>query len=249
MSNLRFYSQGLDNAVVASDKGDAAGHPIQHLQDRLLDTYWESGSAADQNINIDLGAATDIDYCLLYHNMTLTTDISVWSAVASNYSDEVQRSPSYAAVDATIMLMELAATHKYRYWRIKLANCVTAPKIYLAFLGLKKEITVRYDKGYTDRTVYDGSLLVETFSGKRYSRRNSIAGRRRLEYSWDKLDSVNAAKLQALVTDSQGMALPFYIRLEDDSYLYARLMADSIPNPEAEYLLYDISKVVFEEEK
>jgi hypothetical protein len=251
MSNLKFYSQSIDELPVVCDKGDAAGHPIEYLKDRLLASYWQSAAtSADQIIDIDFGAAADIDHCLLLHDIQLTAGISLWSASAANYSDEVQRSASYAAITADYMLIPTVGgtVHKYRYWRLKISGLSAAPKIYLMFMGLSKEITIRYDKGYTDHKIYAGNSLVETYSGMRYSRRNQTAGRRRLEYSWEMLDVTNAAKLQAIIEDTQGAALPFFLKLEDDTYLYVRLMNDNIANPEFEYQLYNISKLVFEEE-
>ena len=251
MSNLIFYPQSLDDFTVVCDKGDASGHPIEYLKDRLRATYWQSASASsDQMIEIDFGEATDVDHCLLYHDIQLTAGISLWSASVADYSDEVQRSPSFASMNSTYMLIPTVggAVHKYRYWRLKISGLSIAPKIYLVFMGLSKEITTRYDKGYLDHRIYTGNNLVETYSGIRYARRIQPAGRRRLEYSWEMLDLTNAAKLQAIIEDTQGAALPFFLELEDDTFLYVRLMNNNISNPEREFQLYDIETLYFEEE-
>jgi hypothetical protein len=250
MGNLVLYSETIDNAALAVTSA-ATGHAKELLQDRLTNTSWKGSSSANQNIDIDWGAAKACDHLVLLHNIPVSSVVDIFYASASNYSDAVSVSSgagwTIIGTGIRTQLCNFAASHTARYWRVQITSQSAASEIYLAFIGAKLDISIRYNQNWMDRKIYNGNILVETLGGKRYSRR-LYGGRQRIEYTWEYLDLTNQNKLQTLIANSLGNALPFFLKRPDDTFLYCRLNMPSIDNPEIEYQLYNLGPLIFEEE-
>lgn len=249
MANLILLSQTIDDETLAVTS-EAAGHLKECLQDRRLDTSWKSTTSANQNIDIDFGADMFVDHILLYHNLPNDAAVRLWSATASDYSDEFYRSLSHI-IDSSKRPVLYFTTYSggftFRYWRVKITALTAAAEVYLLFIGRQSEITVQYNNAQNEESKYRGSLIKTSYGGKRYSR-TYFGARKSFRYRWEYLDLTNQTSLQTLIANSKGPALPFFMKTVDGAYYYVRLMNEEIGSEQVEHHLFNIGPLLFEEE-
>lgn len=260
MADLKLIAEGIDLYDIDQATSEAAGFEMEFMQDRQLATSWKATTTALQNIDIDTGDDSfSATYFFLYHNISDNSsaatikiyeedeDDGTWDGTFTQRGSTFTITPSntpYAFID-------LGATYANRYWRIEINNSDVVPEIYLVFFGADVAaaggITVRYMFGQLEEPIYDGSKIVETPGGMRYSRQYHD-GRDRFEYAWDHLDTANEASLQAVAALSKGRALPFFMQDIDSAYHYVRLMNSGIGARQVKHTLFNTGRLIFEEE-
>jgi len=253
MSNLLLFSKAIDDAALVVTSA-ATGYPKENMQDRRKVTSWKSTSTANQNIDMDFGSAFTADHLFLYHNLPTGTRVEPFYASQSNYSDEASAVDGFYATIGTgntppnlYMFFGPEAYYSARYWRIKLTNLPSVAEIYLVFLGMRLEITIRHDFGHVQEKKYKGHILKESFGGNRFSKRY-YGGRKIFQYRWEFMDLTNQANLQSLIENIKGAALPFFMRTVNGTYEYVRLMNDEIGAAEVAHQLFNTDVLVLEEE-
>jgi len=247
MGNLLFISQAIDNAtlVVTSQQ---TGHEKEKIQDRRKDTSWKSSSTANQNIDMDFGAAYPVNHCFLYHNLPDNSTIRLWAATQANYSDEAAVGTAQVISSRPNLYWNLGVTANYRYYRFKITTLPSDAEIYLIFMGAELEINIRHDfSGINGENIYAGVSLVESMGGIRGAR-SYYGPRKRWEFSWEYLSLANQQNLQALISNVYGKRYPFFFRDVDSDYHFARLMMESLGAREVTHQLYDLGPLVLEEE-
>jgi hypothetical protein len=166
----------------------------------------------------------------------------------ANYIDEV--APAEAQViDASkrpFVLFTWGSTVSVRYWRLKITTLPFAAQIYLIFLGVKREITIRYNYNNANNNEYDGVSLVETFGGVR-SARNYHGARRVFNLPWELLDYGNKIALDLAFDSAGGKRYPIFMSDPDGNYYFVRFMQDSVNAKETAHELYSFG-ILLEEE-
>lgn len=246
MGNLTFYSQAIDDAALVVTSA-ATGHPKENMQDRRKATSWKSTSSANQNIDMDFGAPFAANYCFLYHNLPDNATIRLWGATQANYSDEAAIGAAQLVSARPNLEWGLGVTANYRYYRFKITTLPSVAEIFLVFMGAVDEMTIRHDFGQVQEKKYGGHVLKESFAGNRFSKRY-YGGRKIFQFKWELLDLANQSVLQAVIENSKGSALPFFIKTVDDIYEYVRLMNAGIGAAEATHQLFNTDVLSFEEE-
>lgn len=260
MADLKLIAAGIDLYTINQVTSEAAGFEMEFMQDRKLSTSWKATSTALQNIDIDTGddnfAAA---HFFLYHNISDNSSAATIKIYEEDEDDGTwdgsftQRGSTFTITpsNSPYALIGLGAAYANRYWRIEIDGSDVAPEIYLVFFGSETAavdgITLRYMFGQLEEPIYDGSKIIETPGGIRYSRQYHD-GRDRFEYAWDHLDSGNEAKLQLIAALSKGRALPFFMQDINSAYHYVRLMNSGIGSRQVTHTLFNTGRLIFEEE-
>jgi len=156
MADIKFYPYGIGaNTVpfqITAVTSEATGHEKIYMSDLIKSTYWQATSSATQNIDIDLGTGYedyDIDHVLIYVDSGGDMTWYVYADTQSNYSTQTEMfslSPQgYSGF--RLLVATFASVNEFRYWRIRLTNLSTAPKIGLIFIGESKTIATRFSYG------------------------------------------------------------------------------------------------------
>ncbi|GAH03888.1 unnamed protein product, partial [marine sediment metagenome] len=172
------------------------------------------------------------------------------SATESDYSDEAAITDiEVVEIDSRhVLCMPIETPDNKRYWRISIIGLLEAvAQIYLIFMGIVDEITLRYMMGQSEEKIYDGSKIIESLGGIRSARRYHD-GRDRFEYAWDHLDATNEARLQDVIDNVKGNALPFFIKDIGKIYHYVRLMNPRIGSKQVSHQVFNTDRLIFEEE-
>ncbi len=252
MADVIISSQSIDSKTLTVTSADSS-YPKTNMQDRRLSTYWKSTSSADQNIDIDMGSAIEINHAVLYHNLPSLTYIDIYYATVSDYSDQISVTDDNPLVTTEVgpqvFYFPFPSGNSYtkRYWRIKLTHLSSVAMVHLLFIGLSKSITQRFMKSSIIGNDYSGNQLQESYGGKRFSI-EYIGARKKLVLAWELLDSTNHGKLVTLMSDCHGSHYPFWIKDLDGNWTYVRLKSPNLNNPEIEVNLYNVGPLTFEEE-
>lgn len=247
MANLLLFSQAIDEATLVVTS-QATGFAKEHLQDRRKDTSWKSTSSANQNIDMDFGAAYPVNHCFLYHNLPDNATIRLWAATQANYSDEAAVGAAQVISGRPNLYWNLGVSVNVRYYRFKITTLPSAAEIYLVFMGAELEISIRHDfGGINGENAYSGISLVESMAGIRGAR-SYYGPRKRWEFGWEYLSLANQQNLQFLISNVYGKRFPFFFRDVDGNYNFARLMMENLGARETNHQLYNVGPLILEEE-
>lgn len=263
MADLKLIAEGLDFYTIDQITSEDAGgnNDMENMQDRRLDTSWKASSTALQNIDIDMGAgySATTPYVFLYHNISDNSGTATIKVYKEDENDGTwdggftQSGSTFTITsgNSPYAFITLALISSQRYFRIEIDNSDVAPEVYLIFMGIKMEattgITIQYKFNQSEEKIYGGNKIVESLGGIRAARQYH-SGRDRFEYAWDHLDVTNEGRLQSLIEDTKGSALPFFMQDIDSDYHYVRLMNNRIGSRQSSHQAFNIPTLIFEEE-
>ncbi len=194
-----FYTiEPLADAKIESITSEATGFPIENALDHNLDTYWKPTSTDNQEIDIDLGSALQVDG-LAFFIKNYDTDHSNSPGLATvnlkrssdNITYTLQGGGSVNldnSVGTPIWFHNTALTSgTYRYWRIELQTMNTTIEIGQIFLYRSRNITANSAypvddiSSYANRSVSGpgGRRLVagiNSIKTRKFTRRFQLSG-------------------------------------------------------------------------
>lgn len=115
----------------------ASGKPITRVYDRDRSLQWEGGSAAQMDIDVDLGASpTAADaFALVNHNITGVTVTLYGDNSSPPTTSRATSAPASADVLVTF------TTQTLRYWRVRIPVMASAARLGELLLGTRRTIS------------------------------------------------------------------------------------------------------------
>jgi hypothetical protein len=192
--SLLLFAQNLleTAAAVTVSPAAAAAKPLTRLYDRIRGLQYEGGSAAQTDIDIDLGATPPAvtSLAILGHNITGVT-ISI-RADASSPGTSEKATILATGADALVTFSSLSLRH----WRVRIPAMANAPKIGELLLGVPRTIARapfyrdagRHTVGNVVRRRTPGGLPCATRLGP---------ARVRYPYRWPAMELADLTELRA----------------------------------------------------
>jgi hypothetical protein len=132
-----FAANLLESATTVTVTSSATNKPITRVYDRDRALRWEGGSAAQMDIDVDLGAATAVSALgLLAHNVTGASGVTLYGDSSSPAT--TLRATSVPDGDDVLVTF---GSQTLRYWRIRMPTMASAATLGELLLGVPRTIT------------------------------------------------------------------------------------------------------------
>ena len=250
MSNIKFCPKNIAEYAISAVTSEDTGYEKEFMLDRRLATYWKGTSAANQDIDIDLGADIAVDYVLIYADLDVDDVVTVYYDDNESYTSPVQAATDTITVTGwqVLKLTFTEVSSDNRYWRIRIAPDAAAPSCSVIFIGIEYEITIRYNYGSIIKEPdYSGVKIIESYGGQRGRSRQSEP-RNIWRFTYEMLDTTNKDKLDAVLAITNGAQYPFFFFDVDDNAHYVGWITTGLKAIEKYDELYDTGEILLEEE-
>jgi hypothetical protein len=250
MSNIKFHVDNIADYTLTLATSEASGYEKEFMLDRRLATYWKATTGGTQDIEIDLGADTAVDYILIYADLDIDDTVTVYYDDNAGYSSPIQADSEVITVTGwqVVKLSFTEVSADDRYWRIRIVPDAAAPSCATVFIGSEYEITIRFNYGcILEEKNYSGVKVVNSYGGQRGASRQSEP-RNIWKFFYETLDATNKGKLDSILALTNGAQYPFYYLDEDSNYHYVRWITAGLNAVERFDQLYDTGEILLEQE-
>ncbi len=209
MSWLIFAQNLMESAtsVVSVSPAALTTNPLTRVYDRDKTFQYVGGSAAQTDIDIDLGSALPVTaVALVNHNITGVT-ISIRADTTSPGTTE-RATLAATAVDAIVTV-----TQTLRYWRLRIPAMASAPQIGEILLGVPRSIAQNPVLAGAARVRRPNVRIDESSGGYPVGVRLGAA-RTVLQPVWNWIDPTDLTALQGAATDSADGTKPLLLQDE-----------------------------------
>jgi len=209
MSWVLFAQNLLESvtSVVSVSPAEASLKPISRVFDRDRSFQYVGGSAAQTDIDIDLGSALPVTaIAFVNHNITGVT-ISIRADSSSPGTTE-RATLAATGVDAIV-----SVTQTLRYWRVRIPAMANAPQIGEILLGVPRTIAQNPILEGAARLRRPNVRVDESSGGYPVGVRLG-ASRTVLAPLWNYIDTTDLAALQGAADDSSDGTKPLLLQDE-----------------------------------
>lgn len=247
MENPKMLAQDLSRYTLTATSTNAS-YPLTNLQTYFAADEWRSDStAADQYLNIDLGAARNVSAIVIgTHNFDLlgADKVSLYGATAANYSDEVKEVDDLAVATDPNWFPFTQVTK--RYWRIKFALAVGSlsvePALGNLYLGDELEFSSQYEFGAVQDDAEFQTTKAVNLSGE-IRAAQAIGGRGVYELRFMLQDDTLRSDYQTFMKLCRGGLRPFYFLDSDGTTIRYVHAEDYVPIRKQRYGRSDIARL------
>lgn len=127
MSNIILAVPLSDQATLTASSA-LADNTVNRLQDMGLSRIWRTSDLNTADIEIDFGAATEIDFiAIVAHNGTASGSVTIKAGTTSAVSDFTLAGQDLitgtdVGYDKNLFAVRLSSSETYRYWKIEISD-------------------------------------------------------------------------------------------------------------------------------
>ncbi len=210
----------LTTSAVSVSPAAEASKPLSRVYDRDRSIQYQGGSAAQTDIDIDLGKGYDVSaWSLLTHNATAVT-----VTLFGNTSTPPFTSRDSFSADGTDIFRTFA-TLTLRYWRVRIPALAVAPKIGELFLGT---IWILPTPEHESEEEMQGNVQRDESPGGYVWKARKGMARNRLIYRWHDMTDANWMILRTAYDETFQGAKAFPLLDFDNAVRWVEFVPDRL---------------------